>query len=203
MALTKTQIAEKSIEILNRDGIDGLTMRLLAKELKIKAASLYWHFADKQALFAEISELLCLALPLPKDGASPTEFLSALFASFRTVLLSTKDSVTVFENSIPFTPKRMEIIRLAARAFISLGVKQENLMTVSNMFNNYVLSFVADEQRFKSFSKERAAGFAERLSPEDMTVFTAPNDYDCQFMYGLQLLFRGLDAMIENDSDVR
>jgi AcrR family transcriptional regulator len=200
MALTKTQIAEKSIEILNRDGIDGLTMRLLAKELKIKAASLYWHFADKQALFAEISELLCLALPLPKDGASPTEFLRAVFTSFRTVLLSTKDSVTVLENSLPFTPKRTEIIRLVARAFISLGVKQENLMTVSNMFNNYVLSFVADEQRFKSFPKEQADGFAGRLSPEDITVFTVPNDYDFQFLYGLQLLFRGLDAMIETET---
>jgi AcrR family transcriptional regulator len=123
MALTKTRIAEKSIEILNRDGIDGLTMRLLAKELKIKAASLYWHFANKQELFTEISELLCLALPLPEDGASPTKSLRAVFASFRTVLLSTKNSVIVFENSLPFTPKRMEIIRVAARAFASLGVK--------------------------------------------------------------------------------
>ncbi|MDR1208841.1 MAG: TetR family transcriptional regulator, partial [Clostridiales bacterium] len=192
MALTKTQIAEKSIEILNRDGIDGLTMRLLAKELNIKAASLYWHFADKRALFTEISELLCLALPLPEDGASPIEFLRAVFASFRTVLLSTKDSVIVFENSLPFTPKRMDIIRVAARAFTSLGVKQENLMTVSNMFNNHVLSFVADEQRFKSFSKEQTDSFAAGLLPEDIIVFTAPNDYDCRFMYGLQLLFRGL-----------
>jgi hypothetical protein len=75
-------------------------------------------------------------------------------------------------------------------------------MTVSNVFNNYVLSFVADEQRFKSFSKERTVGFADRLLPEDITIFTAPNDYDYRFMYGLQLLFRGLDAMIETDSDV-
>jgi hypothetical protein len=195
--------AEKSIEILNRDGIDGLTMRLLAKELKIKAASLYWHFADKQALFTEISELLCLALPLPEDSTSPTEFLMTIFAGFRTVLLSTKDSVIVFENSHPFTPKRMQIIRAAARAFISLGVKQENLMTVSNMFNNYVLSFAADEQRFKSFPKKQAGSFADSLLPEDIIIFTVPNDYDHQFMYGLQLLFKGLGVMIETDSDVR
>ena len=195
MALTKDFIVEKSIGILNRDGIEGLTMRLLARELDIKAASLYWHFSDKAELYAAISERLSAEMTMPVEGSTPTEALSSIFSQFREILLRVRDSVSVFENSAPFTPKRLEIIREVSNRFLTLGVKSENLVTVSNMFNNYVLSFVADECRFKKVTTEQSEEFSERLSPQDRLIFAVSKDSDGQFAYGLHLLFCGLEQI--------
>ena len=192
MALTKEYIVIKSIEILNRDGFDGLTMRVLAKELDIKAASLYWHFKDKAELYAAISESMCEKIIVPSGAIEPAELISDIFRQFRETLLSVTGSVPVFENSVPFTPARMALIRAVSNSFLALGVKPENLVTVSNMFNNYVLSFVADECRFKSGSGERFSGFADGLAPRDRLIFTVSQDFDGQFSYGLKLLFAGL-----------
>ena len=195
MALTKDFIVEKSVEILNRDGVDGLTMRLLAKELNIKAASLYWHFRGKAELYAAISEMLCGKIIIPVELSRPRVLLSDVFSQFRQILLSVRDSVYVFENSAPFTPRRLDIIRAVSNALLLLGVKIENLVTVSNLFNNYVLSFVADEYRFKEITGVGIKEFAETLSPHDQFLFAIPQDFDRQFEYGLVLLFEGLEQM--------
>jgi AcrR family transcriptional regulator len=56
MALQKEAIVAKALEILNRDGLDGVTLRRVAAELKVKAASLYWHVENKRALLDEMAE---------------------------------------------------------------------------------------------------------------------------------------------------
>jgi len=195
MALTKDFIVQKSIEILNRDGIEGLTMRLLAKELNIKAASLYWHFKDKAELYGAISEMLCDKISIPSDITIPLKFLSDIFNQFRGILLTVRDSVAIFENSIPYTPKRINIIRAVANALLAFGVNPENVATVSNMFNNYVLSFVADEYRLKMITGKKFKELAVSFSPEDRLLLIMPNDFDEQFDYGLRLLFEGLKQM--------
>jgi AcrR family transcriptional regulator len=48
------QIVAAAREILDDEGLDGLTMRRIAERLGIRAPSLYKHFPDKQALEAAI-----------------------------------------------------------------------------------------------------------------------------------------------------
>ena len=75
-----------------------------------------------------------------------------------------------------------------------LGVKPENLATVSNLFNNYVLSFAADECRFRMSTDEMAA-LIEKIPPHERLIFSMPRDFDGQFKYGLRLLFEGLERV--------
>ncbi len=193
MAVSKESIVEASINILNRDGAENLTMRTIAKELGIKAASLYWHFSGKLELYGAISEYLCSEFYRPVDTANAKEHLTALFKAYRAMLLSVRDAVPVFENSIPNTPKRMEIIKATADAFMEMGIQEKNLLTVSNLFNNYVLSYVADEVRFKNAPPEAYKDLPDTPVFSNRPVTDA--DYEEQFMYGLRLLFAGLDAI--------
>ena len=48
------QIVEAARQLLEEEGLDGLTMRRLAERLGIRAPSLYKHFPDKQALEAAL-----------------------------------------------------------------------------------------------------------------------------------------------------
>jgi AcrR family transcriptional regulator len=48
--ISHTTIVNGAIELLDRDGLDALSMRRLAEELSIGAASLYWHVGSKDGL---------------------------------------------------------------------------------------------------------------------------------------------------------
>src|SRR5690554_2019170 len=104
MAITKEAIIKASLNILNRDGIGNLSMRTLAKELNIKAASLYWHIKNKQDLYDLIAEHINQEIFLPETIDDPKEALTTLALEFRNILLKNKDAVEIFAQSIPSTP---------------------------------------------------------------------------------------------------
>jgi TetR/AcrR family tetracycline transcriptional repressor len=56
MGLQKVTIVAKALELLNRDGLDGVTLRRVASELNVQAASLYWHVQSKRELLDEMAE---------------------------------------------------------------------------------------------------------------------------------------------------
>jgi AcrR family transcriptional regulator len=51
----KNALIKAGIDILAREGIDGLTLRKAAQEVGVSHAAPYAHFADKQALLAAIA----------------------------------------------------------------------------------------------------------------------------------------------------
>jgi AcrR family transcriptional regulator len=195
MAVSRETIVKASIEILNRGGIEGLNMRALAKDLGIKAASLYWHIKGKQELYGEIAEQLCSQIAIPLCGGARKR-LTELCKAYRSMLLDTRDSVAILEDSIPSTPHRIAIIKAQSDCLLELGVDRKNLMTAGNLLNNFVLSFVADEVRFKSFP-EASEKFAETLSASERAVFVSDLDYDEQFLYGLDVIFAGMERVAQ------
>ncbi|MFF3112904.1 TetR/AcrR family transcriptional regulator [Kitasatospora sp. NPDC057904] len=58
--------------VIERDGIDALTMRAVAAELGTAAASLYRHVADRDTLLLAVLEEIAAGLPVDVPGAEPT-----------------------------------------------------------------------------------------------------------------------------------
>lgn len=59
------QIVEVALELLEADGPDGVSMRLVASRLGVRAPSLYKHLPDKQAI-----ENAMIAIGLRRQGAA-------------------------------------------------------------------------------------------------------------------------------------
>jgi AcrR family transcriptional regulator len=51
---TRTEILDAATRLIVKAGYSGCTMRAVAEEVNIKAASLYYHFASKDNIIAEI-----------------------------------------------------------------------------------------------------------------------------------------------------
>ncbi|GKU24402.1 TetR family transcriptional regulator [Clostridium folliculivorans] len=188
MAISKESIINASLNILNRDGISNLTMRTLAKELNIKAASLYWHIKDKQALYDLLSEHINQEIVLPEGLKDPKETLINLSLEIRRVLLKTRDAVDVLSQSFPSTPSRIQSIKFILQTLSEYGVSNKNCLTAANLLNNYILSFVADEIRGMNFSPEEAILFGTFFG--DQYEFNL--DFRQQFLYGLEVILAGL-----------
>jgi len=50
--LTRDAIVDAALTLLEREGLQGVSMRKLAQELDAGAASLYWHVGDKEELLS-------------------------------------------------------------------------------------------------------------------------------------------------------
>ncbi|MEU0492671.1 TetR family transcriptional regulator [Nocardiopsis sp. NPDC006139] len=54
--LSREAIRRAALALIDRDGLDGLSMRKLAEELDVRAASLYSHYRTKEELLTAIAE---------------------------------------------------------------------------------------------------------------------------------------------------
>src|ERR1700733_5414110 len=64
-ALSQDAIVAAAIEVIEAEGVDGLSMRLVAKQLGTGAASLYVHVSNKDELLELIFDELVSQVPIP------------------------------------------------------------------------------------------------------------------------------------------
>ncbi len=91
--ITRDNIVEEAISLLEATSLSGVMMRVLADRLGIKAASLYWHFPNKAALEAAISERLFLrALELVPESTTWQDWMRGLGRAIWDNLIDCPDS---------------------------------------------------------------------------------------------------------------
>ena len=54
--LTREAVLRRALEVVDREGLDALTMRRLGVELGVEAMAFYHHFGSKQGLLEGIDD---------------------------------------------------------------------------------------------------------------------------------------------------
>lgn len=75
--LTTASVVAAGRALIEREGLDSLTMRAVARELDTAATSLYRHVSDRDALLVAILEQVASGLPVTVAGPSPHRRLLA------------------------------------------------------------------------------------------------------------------------------
>jgi AcrR family transcriptional regulator len=63
--LTREQIIRAAIDLLDTEGLEGLSMRALGQRLRAAATAVYWHVGSKENLIALASDQAWNEIPLP------------------------------------------------------------------------------------------------------------------------------------------
>lgn len=85
--LTRALLFERALAIVDRDGLDALTMRRLAADLGVKAPSLYNHVSGKGELLDGALRLMRAQMRLaPTTPDDWTAALGEIFSEYRRVL---------------------------------------------------------------------------------------------------------------------
>jgi TetR/AcrR family transcriptional regulator, tetracycline repressor protein len=53
--LSRDAVIQAALDLLDTDGVEGLSMRAVAERLGVRAASLYWHLRDKEQLLESVA----------------------------------------------------------------------------------------------------------------------------------------------------
>jgi TetR/AcrR family tetracycline transcriptional repressor len=68
--ISRRKTLEVALEILDSEGLDALSIRRLANELKVNGASLYHHFHNKDEILAGVAQLALADVRTPTDADS-------------------------------------------------------------------------------------------------------------------------------------
>ncbi|KAA9158931.1 TetR family transcriptional regulator [Amycolatopsis acidicola] len=79
-SLTHSQIAVAALAVLDRDGLDGLSMRAVAKELGVGTMSLYRYVTDRGQLEGLIVDVVLHSMPLDLSATGSARRRLALLA---------------------------------------------------------------------------------------------------------------------------
>lgn len=203
--LDRRRVADTALRLLNEVGLDGLTLRAIARELDVKAPALYWHFKDKQALLDEMATEMYRRMAAQGEFAPDDTWRERLLKTnrgLRTALLAYRDGAKVFSGSrftgVEHAEQMEEVLRLLTAAGFTLAGAARALTTTYA----YTLGFVTEEQGVQPLPGERREGFdaAERARVMAAYPLAAQagrelfEDYDQHFEEGLALLIAGIEA---------
>ncbi|MEO6888010.1 MAG: TetR family transcriptional regulator, partial [Ktedonobacteraceae bacterium] len=109
--LTRQRVLEAALHLIDREGLEGFSMRKLGAMLGVEAMSLYNHVESKRALFDGVIELLIVQDQYPeKPDVTPREELWAFAHAFRDILRAHPRVLPLVATSPLRTPATLAIL---------------------------------------------------------------------------------------------
>jgi AcrR family transcriptional regulator len=100
--LTRDAIVDAALTLLEREGLQGVSMRKLAQELDAGAASLYWHVGDKEELLSlMLDRIVGEAEVVEPDPENWQEQVKEIMRATRRLMLKRRDAAQLSLGRIP------------------------------------------------------------------------------------------------------
>ncbi len=199
-ALSRAVIVRAALSVIDRDGLDALTMRRLGRELGVDPMAVYYHVPDKSALFDGVVGAVYDEIELP--AISPTvpwpEQLAAAMRSFRAALRRHANAIPVVGTRPANTPRVIEITEAGVALLGAAGVPVQDALDVLSCLTvftiGHALAEVGQPVGGDTTAQADRQAQAERLSASVLANY----DYrpDAQFELGLQAMLEGLSARL-------
>jgi AcrR family transcriptional regulator len=184
MALTKQDIARAGLRLLNEVGLHGLTLRLIADELGVKAPALYWHLKNKQELLDEMATQMYRDADHGEASEDWAKLLITRAWAARRMMLSYRDGAKVYSGSYftdETTPDAYHRQQLVAAGF----TPQQAFRVIFTLFT-FVIGFTTEEQAVYPMPDERDERYPAHF-----------DDMDAHFTAGLEIVLTGIQSWAE------
>ncbi|GIG61581.1 TetR family transcriptional regulator [Longispora fulva] len=206
--LTRDAVVRAAMRVLEREGVDGLSMRKVAAELDVKAASLYWHVRDKRELLDLLTDgLMADAQAPPRRGDWRAQFRD-YFTAYRRHLLGRRDAAKVMAGRFGLGPHMLRFTEDQLSRLREAGFSDADATMATYLLGTYVQGFVLQEQTPLTAAetagvgrREVATAIAEHLRALPAETFphlvrlagdlTGPT-MDERFAFGLERILDGL-----------
>jgi AcrR family transcriptional regulator len=216
--LTRQQIVNGAIELLDAEGLEGLNMRALGKHLRSAATAVYWHVGSKANLIALAGDQVWGEVALPDLAATDWRTAAEEMATGLHAMLTRHPwLVQAFGTYMVYGPGKARyddhsLAVFEAGGFSSTQADQATTAVFTFVLGN-ALGPVAADSLARKLSRD--GGNAEELIRDHMVkaseiavqfphlrarIGTAALEYaaapEKSFEFGLQAILDGLDAKL-------
>lgn len=198
-SLSLERIVATAVELLDAQGVDGLSMRRLADRLGAGAMSLYWHVGNKDEVFD-------LALDAVLEYRQPVQVVEAadwrmdvvhMLEDWRASMLRHPWSAALLPRRA-LGPNMLGRLELLSKTLSGAGVADTDLNVAIWSVWNYVMGATITRGSFERSEDDRAAAqlrlteLSERYPTIERSRLLLDSDWDGAFRKGLDFLLDGV-----------
>jgi TetR/AcrR family transcriptional regulator, tetracycline repressor protein len=205
MKINRHMVTRAGLKLLNEVGLERLTLRLLGRELKVEAPTIYWHFKSKEALIDEMATVVLAEAAEQLIPAKKSADWSVWAASFgmglRKTLLAYRDGARMIAGTRLTNTEYMKTAEGIGAKLVESGFTVRQTVVLLSTVYNYTLNFVMEEQAVLARPGERSAQYdiAKRnakLDPKHFPLLRQAgailfDNFDRRYKEGLALILRG------------
>lgn len=197
--LSLERIVATAVELLDREGIDGLKMRRLADCLGAGAMSLYWHVGNKEEVFdLALDSVLAYRGPVPIDASQDWRGeVVHMLKDWRAGMLRHPWSAALLPRRA-LGPNILARLELLSSTLSRAGVADADLNVAIWSLWNYVIGATTTRASFDLSDDDRAAAqqrltsLSQHYPTIERSRLLLDNDWDGAFSKGLDFLLDGL-----------
>lgn len=200
-ALSRERILRTALSIVDREGLEAISMRRVGEELGVEAMSLYNHVANKAAILDGIFETVLAELPPARRSASWQAALRDRARALRAVLRAHPNTLSIFATRPAVTPAAIAHVEMVLEVLRSAGFSVEDSLSALQVLSAFVVGHTvasyaprpADEASWPAY---------DRLSEEQFPRVReaarqlAAHDLEKEFELGLEMMLSGLELRL-------
>jgi AcrR family transcriptional regulator len=204
--LSRDRVVDTALAIVDRDGLDALTMRRLAAELGVEAMSLYHWFPNKAAILDALVEAAIRETAViigPSRATGWRENLRVLAVAYRQVLLAHPNTLSCVSGRPGSSVESMRFIERMLDVLRSDGFSPATATQATHSVLAYITGSVAAEVG-RSAPHGPVGAFLDRFPADEFPRVHEvarlyggpPPSGEGQFEFGLDALLDGIGLQV-------
>ena len=207
--LSRDRVLRAALELADREGLDGLTLRKLGGALGVEAMSLYNYFASKDELLAGLIDIVFSEIEVPQRGdwksAMRRRAISALDALSRH-----RWAVGLMESSMRPGPANLGHHEAVLKRLREAGFSVAMTAHAYSALDSYTYGFAQQQIGLPFETGQQAGEVAAQILSQNVAVdypylaliatehIMKPGySYGKEFEFGLDLILDGLSRALE------
>lgn len=206
MGVSREPVVRAGLKLLNKVGLDGLTLRVIAAELGVRAPTLYWRFRNKQDLVDEmatqvLADFAAKLLAAARGRPRWPQWIRLSSHLLRAELLRYRDGARMVAGTRLTDTSVYSVMESALSVFAEAGVAPDDAAVCLKTVHDYVIGFTIEQQAVIAPSGKRDPryGLAVRESRMDAARYPLArsvgpvlfDNYDAIFSLGLDFVIAG------------
>ena len=211
-AITREALTAAGLTVLRREGLDALSMRKVAAELGVRAASLYYHVQDKEQLLDLLADSLTWDTRKIAATGDWSDCLRKAAHGYYHYLHDNRDTARLMAGRRTPGPNLMNLLDAMLGRLHAAGFTDEDAARATLLIATYVQGYVLQEQQPKAPLSDREkspAAIAEACRTAtaethphiaSLMAVMAGDDTQELFEYGVERIIDGLRTRLPGEA---
>ena len=192
----RADVVAAALTLLDEIGLPDLTMRRLAATLDVQPSALYWHFPNKQALLAAVSDqIIARARHLPPGEWEWMPAARAEADALRDALLAFRDSAEVVSSTLALGLGAGEAAERLTAALALGDFDSETVRRGASALLHFILGHVSHEQQRMHADSLGVLSEPHASTPTDAAAGASAR---AEFDFGTGLLLAGMERQLRS-----
>ncbi|HEX6356982.1 TetR/AcrR family transcriptional regulator [Actinophytocola sp.] len=193
-SLTTERLASATLAVIDRDGLDALTMRAVAKELGMATMSLYRYVTDKGELEVLVVDHVLSGVDLAVPPGAWRDRLAELLSRVRKAVIAHSATVPLLLRHRHSVPSSLVLIEATLAILTDAGFAGQARVIAQRTIVAYLFGMLQNEHYGPLAGTGTAAMATQKQFPllAESAALAREVAGDQEFHKGLEIVLRGL-----------